>query len=198
MKKFAVFYSELSQALALKSFEGVMDKSSLKRVFNANSMKEAVNMVPEIHKEIEDNDRLSVIIVDHLEEPYFTSVRKSLNEYQRIVQGTIDIINCPDLKDIDIICNDEGKTLKLPLNRGLTYDHELYDVVAGPMILTRSGKEGEIKGLDQEDLFRCYEHFKYPELFLLNDEKGEVEVIDCSTEMARIMKLNLIPNVTIK
>lgn len=195
---YSVFYSDLTRALSLRSTSGISDKSSIIRSFEATDFREAIDMAEEIWSEISQTGRISVLLVDILEEPYFTSVRNNLYEYRRIVQGNIEIVSCPDLENIDIICNDEGKMMKLPLNRSLTDNHEVYDVVAGTMILATGNSEGETIGLDADALYKGYEWFRLPQLFILNDEEGEVEVLDCSIEMARIMKVNLIPNISLK
>ena len=192
--KFSIFYSELTRSLSLKSQAGIFDRSSIKRSFEAECFRDAVE---EAH-EIKETGRIPVLLVDQLEEPYFTSVRDSYHEYQRIVKGNIEMISCPDLKQIDIICNEEGKMMCLPLNRCLTSDHEVYDIVAGTMILASINSEGETIGLNKDQLAYCYSYFYMPQIFILSDEEGEVEVLDCSIEMARIMKLNLIPNVSMK
>ena len=113
------------------------------------------------------------------------------------MQGNIDIVNCPDLKDIDIICNDEGKLFRLPLNRSLTSDDQVYDVIAGNMILAASDEEGNTIGLSKEQIIRSYKFFQEPEIFVVNDIKEEIEVLNCTLEMARIMKMNFIPNVSL-
>ena len=88
--------------------------------------------------------------------------------------------------------------MSLPLNRSLTDNHEVYDIVAGTMILAADDMDGETIGLTEKQLSDAYNYFKLPQIFVLSDEEGEVEVLDCSIEMARIMKLNLIPNVSMK
>lgn len=196
--KYSVYYSDLTRGLALKSQSGIFDKSSIKRSFEAECFREALSKATEIWDEIKVTGRIPVLLVDQLEEPYFTSVRSNLHEYQRIVKGNIEIVSCPDLKGIDIICNEEGKVMSLPLNRSLTDNHEVYDIVAGTMILATNNSDGETIGLTEDQICAGYDYFKLPQIFVLSDEEGEVEVLDCSIEMARIMKLNLIPNVSMK
>lgn len=196
--KYSVFYSELTRGLSLKTQSGIFDKASIKRSFEAECFREALSKADEIWEEIKVTGRIPVLLVDQLEEPYFTSVRNNLHEYQRIVKGNIEIISCPDVNGIDIICNEEGKIMSLPLNRSLTDNHEVYDIVAGTMILAGNNTEGETIGLTEEQLVSGYNYFMLPQIFVLSDEEGEVEVLDCSIEMARIMKLNLIPNVSMK
>ncbi|MCR5802978.1 MAG: DUF3846 domain-containing protein [Clostridia bacterium] len=196
--KYSVFYSELTRGLSLKTQSGIFDKSSIKRSFEAECFRDAITYASEIWDEIKVTGRIPVLLVDQLEEPYFTSIRSNLHEYQRIVKGNIEMISCPDLKGIDIICNEEGKIMSLPLNRSLTDNHEVYDIIAGTMILAGNDHEGETIGLTEDQLVEGYKYFKLPQIFVLSDEEGEVEVLDCSIEMARIMKLNLIPNVSMK
>ena len=194
--KYSLFYSEVSRGLALKSFAGIVDRSTIRRSFDARGFKEAIEKATEIWEEIEDNPRIPVLVIEHLEEPYFTSMNNSLYEMQRIVHGNIDIVNCPDLKGIDIICNDEGKLFKLPLNRSLTENQKVYDVVAGNMILTGED-DGNTIGLTKKQICDAYKFFKEPEIFIVNDVKEEIEVLNCTLEMARIMKMNFIPNVSL-
>lgn len=179
----------------MRSYEGVIHKEEVREVFEADSYIEAIQKSRE---KIMKKDYIPVLIIESLEEPTYAFIRNSLNSFQKLVKGTIEITTCPDLKDIDIICNDDGKNRKLDLNRALTMDNHLYDVVAGPMILTATDNEGNTIGLSDEQLSAAHQFFAMPEVFVLDDLKAKINVIKCTYEMARIMKLNFISNVSVK
>ena len=196
--EFSVFYCKLSRGLGLRTSQGITDRSCVIRTFTADSFESAVLNCTEIQEDVKRYKRIPVILVEYLEEPTYTTVVNELAEYQRIVEGTIDIVECVDLRGLDIICNDDGKILKLPLNRALTSEHNCYDIIAGNMIITETNDNGDTVGISLENAVKAHSHFIDPEIFILNDSDNSVEVMTCSHEMGRIMKLNFIPNISLK
>ena len=196
--EYALFYCKLSRAYAMRSREGINDQSCIIRTFEADSFESAVFNCVEIAEDMRRSERIPVILIEYLEEPTYTTIRNNLTEFQRIVGGMIDVVNCCDVEGVDIICNDEGKLMKLPLNRSLKEKGKVYDIVAGNMIILDSDAEGETVGLIPSKAAMVHEAFMYPEMFILDDSVNEVEAVSCSLEMARIMKINFIPNVSLK
>lgn len=67
-----------------------------------------------------------------------------------------------------LVCNDEGKLLGLPLNRGLKDEHgALYDIVCGTFFLCGAPPDSEqFESLSPEEVERYRDRFRRPELFL--------------------------------
>lgn len=195
--EYSVFYNEKTRGYALKQSNSILDPTLVVRTFKSNSYIDALRLATEITDEIIECNRIPVIIIDHLEEPVFSSIYNNLNEFQRITSGTIDIVNCSDLDEFDIICNDEGKLCQMPLNRALLKNGKVYDIVAGTMIVTKSDMMGETIGLTYNEIDRVHSYFYYPELFSVTRDYNNISVIKTSFEMAKLMKQNLISNVSI-
>lgn len=196
--EYAIFYDERSKGAALKQLDGITDPASIIRTFSCKTYLDAMSQSHEIHQEIISFKKIPVILIDALEEPVFTSICNSLHEFQRIVSGTIDVVNCCDFSDYDIICNGEGKIKQLPLNRSLTNDNEIYDVIAGTMIITKSNKNGETLGLSMKDADCVHKFFYLPEIFTFSESSEKISVVKPSFSLAKIMKQNFISNFSIK
>lgn len=195
--EYAIYYDEKYRSLSMRQLSGITDPTNIVRTFHANKYIEALRLSYEITSKAKDEEKILVMIIDYLEEPVFTAIYNKLDEFKRIVSGTIDITNCYDLSDYDIICNDEGKIMNLPLSRALLRDNEIYDIIAGKMIITKSNDEGETIGLSLEDADKVHEFFYYPELFSFSNNNQNLSVVKSSIEMARIMKQNFISNISL-
>lgn len=89
----------------------------------------------------------------------------SLAGMQSIVGGHIEAI-FPFDEPVCIVCNDEGKLLGLPLNRGLRdEDGELCDIISGTCFLCDCSSQ-EFKSLSDEQLQHYKEQFLQPERFV--------------------------------
>lgn len=196
--EYAIFYDERSKGAALKQLDGIDNPASIIRTFVAKTYHEALIEAHEINEEVRNSNRIAVILIDSLDEPVYTSIYNILHEYQRIVSGTIEIVNCADLDSFDIICNGDGKNNLLPLNRSLTENNEIYDVVAGTMIVANSDEEGKTVGLSLLEAERIHKFFYLPEIFSFSSNGEDISVIKPAFSLAKIMKQNFIPNISIK
>lgn len=85
---------------------------------------------------------MRVIICKPGEKPEVKDIENELSVLQGIVDGYIEVLY-PFPFDVCMICNDEGKLVGLPESVLLFDDNlDVYDVVAGPCIIT-SSNEGE-------------------------------------------------------
>ena len=81
---------------------------------------------------------------------YFGEIQNTLEAKQKYVGGLIQVIS---LDDVDIICNDEGKLMGLPVNRAIVDDDEnVLDVIVGDIICLRHDDEGEFVDIHETDL----------------------------------------------
>lgn len=101
---------------------------------------------------------MKILFVEPGKEAQPAEIQGALKEMQAIVGGQIQALY-PWEDSVALICNDEGKLLRLPLNRML----EDYDVIAGNFFIC--GIEGdEFVSLSDPLMIKYQKKFRYPEL----------------------------------
>ena len=60
---------------------------------------------------------MRIVIVEQGRKPYETELERDLESMQHCVGGTIEAVYEPGGRDAALICNDEGKLLRLPAHR---------------------------------------------------------------------------------
>lgn len=109
-------------------------------------------------------DRISVLIVEPLKEPYIKTISNGLKTLQNEVGGNIEaIFPFDDLSSI--VLNSDGKFRGLAPNRAL-YDCEgqLCDVIAGTFLVLGTAGE-DFCSLSEEQAMKYMEKYKVPERF---------------------------------
>ena len=93
----------------------------------------------------------------------------SLKSMQEIVGGLIQPIYLDD--SVALICNDEGKLMNLPANRGLRdKDRQIYDIVFGTFFLCGTPADSDhFTSLTPEQIEQYQKLFYTPEMFLSID-----------------------------
>ena len=115
---------------------------------------------------------IKVIVAEPMKEAYVTTIKNDLETLQGIVGGYIEALNFTE-DNVDIICNEEGKLERLPLNRGLTSKNgELFEIIAGTMLIAGVNyASGEFISLTDEQAEKYLQQFLKPEVFYrINDE----------------------------
>lgn len=79
-------------------------------------------------------DKIRILVIEPYKEPYQLKVEHTLKNLQNIVGGLIEYIELEH--NVDLICNEEGKILGLPLNRKVGYD-----VICGTFFIAGNTKE---------------------------------------------------------
>ena len=103
---------------------------------------------------------MKILFVEPGKEAQPAEIQGDLKEMQAIVGGQIRAL-CPWEDPVALICNDEGKLLRLPLNRAL----EDYDMIAGNFFIC--GIEGDaFVSLSDPLMIKYQEKFRYPELII--------------------------------
>lgn len=101
---------------------------------------------------------MKILFVEPGKEAQPAEIQGDLKEMQAIVGGQIQALY-PWEDPVALICNDEGKLLRLPLNRAL----EDYDMIAGNFFIC--GIEGdEFVSLSDPLMIKYQKKFRYPEL----------------------------------
>ena len=107
-----------------------------------------------------------VLLVEPGKAPRRVEMDNDLQSMQKAVGGLLQVIY-PFEEPVALVCNDEGKLLGLPLNRGLrTEDGTLYDIVCGTFFLCAAPPDGDsFESLSEEQLVRYEERSHSPEVF---------------------------------
>lgn len=110
-------------------------------------------------------EKMTVLVVEPMKEPYVKEIAPGLHSLQAEVGG--DIATAYPFSDpVGLVCNDEGKLIGLGLNRGLRDEHgEIYDIMAGTFLVVGLS-EDSFTSLTPEQVQKYTEHFKQPEQFI--------------------------------
>ncbi len=114
---------------------------------------------------------MTVLLIEPGQEPRLAEIDGSLEGMQQVVGGYIQAIY-PFEDPVALICNEEGKLLRLPLNRALRdEDGDIYDIIAGPFFVCGAPLGSEsFTSLEEELLEKYCQRFSRPEIFLKFDE----------------------------
>lgn len=90
---------------------------------------------------------MKVLVVRVGEQPQVMDIKDDLKTYQAIVGGYIQCISIDE--NVDMVCNDEGKIIGLPINRPLVFNNRLVDIICGDFFIV---------GVDEADFTDLPEH----------------------------------------
>ena len=109
---------------------------------------------------------MRVLVVEPERRPEVKEIDDSLKEMQGIVGGYIQAIY-PFEEPVALVCNDEGKLMDLPANRGLrNKDGQMYDIVFGTFFLCGAPADSDhFTSLTQEQIEQYRKMFYTPEMF---------------------------------
>lgn len=108
---------------------------------------------------------MRVLVVEPERRPEVREIDDSLKAMQDIVGGLIQPIYLND--SVVLVCNDEGKMMNLPANRGLRdKDGQIYDIVCGTFFLCGAPSDCDhFISLTPEQVEQYRERFYTPEMF---------------------------------
>ena len=109
---------------------------------------------------------MRVLVVEPERRPEVKEIDDSLKEMQGIVGGYIQSIY-PFEEPVALVCNDEGKLMDLPANRGLRDENgQIYDIVFGTFFLCGAPADSDhFTSLTQEQIEQYRKMFYIPEMF---------------------------------
>ncbi len=121
---------------------------------------------------------MKILYVEVGKPPEIREIDSSLESMQELVGGLIQVLY-PFEDEVALVCNDEGKLLNLPLNRGLyTEDGSLYDIISGNFFLCGAPADAEdFVSLTEEQIKRYRKFYSHPEAFFKVGE--EVIAVRC-------------------
>ena len=108
---------------------------------------------------------MRVLVVEPERRPEVREINDSLKEMQGIVGGLIQPIYLDD--SVALVCNDEGRLMNLPANRGLrNKDGQMYDIVFGTFFLCGAPADSDhFTSLTTEQIEQYQKLFYTPETF---------------------------------
>ena len=111
---------------------------------------------------------MKILVIEPMKEPYVKEIDGKLETMQGIVGGTIQAIYPFDLPEIALICNDEGKLMKMRPNRALfDKDGNIVDIVAGTFFLCSAPSDSEnFEGLSDEQIETYKKRFDALEFYI--------------------------------
>lgn len=122
-------------------------------------------------REVEMSDKITTLVVEP-EKPCQVREISGLSEMHAVVGGYIQVIY-PFQDDIALVCNDEGESLGLPLNRPLTNDLGVpYDMIYGTFFLAGVGEKDFVSLTDDQ-----IDHYKafYDNMMLIAAEQSAAQ-----------------------
>ena len=98
---------------------------------------------------------LNVLYVEPNKLPEKRTIKNTLEDKQKLVNGLIEYTYLSDSNDVAIICNEEGKILGLPPNRDIGHD-----VICGNFFIVGDDPElGEDRSLTEEQIDKYSKYF---------------------------------------
>lgn len=97
-------------------------------------------------------NKIRILVIEPNKEPYQLKVEHTLENLQKIVGGLIEFVELEH--NVDLICNEEGKINKLPMNRIITND-----VVCGTFFIAGHHK-GKTISLSRKQIEKYKKEFR--------------------------------------
>ena len=109
---------------------------------------------------------MRVLVVEPERRPELREIDGSLESMQEIVGGLIQSVY-PFDEPVALVCNDEGKLMNLPANRGLRDEAgQIYDIVFGTFFLCGAPNDSDsFTSLTPEQIEQYRKRFYTPEMF---------------------------------
>lgn len=106
-----------------------------------------------------------IVLVEPNKTARIIEMNLTLENMQKTVGGLIQAVY-PFEDEVALVCNDEGKIMGLPLNRGLTDEKgDIYDIVAGTFFICGLS-EDNFTGLTDEQADLYLKKFLHPQKFI--------------------------------
>lgn len=111
---------------------------------------------------------MKILVIEPLKSPYVKEIDGKLESMQKVVGGLIQTIYPFDHPEIALICNDDGKLLKMPLNRALfDKDGNILDIIAGTFFLCSAPINSEnFETLSEEQIATYKKRFEALEIYI--------------------------------
>lgn len=108
---------------------------------------------------------IKVVMVEPGKFARITTIENDLDSLQKAVDGNIQAIY-PFEDEVALVCNEEGKCMKLPTNRALYMDSEMVDIVCGKFFICGAPATSEnFESLSEKQIQTYMDMFKQPQRF---------------------------------
>ena len=109
---------------------------------------------------------MRILIVEPQRRPEVREIDGSLKSMQDVVGGLIQALY-PFDEPVALVCNDEGKLMNLPANRGLRDENgQIHDIIFGTFFLCGAFEDSDhFTSLTPEQIKRYQDRFYTPEMF---------------------------------
>ena len=111
---------------------------------------------------------MTILLISPVQSPRKITIDDTLDAMQRVVGGSIQAVY-PFEEPVALICHEEGKLLRLPLNRALRSPDtgEIYEIIAGDFFLCAAPPDSEhFESLTDDQLEWYAQIFRTPEMFI--------------------------------
>lgn len=115
-------------------------------------------------------EKIKVVLVEPNKKAIVTEIGAMLEDMQAVVGGLIQAMY-PFEDEVALICNEEGKLLQLPANRGVRMDGEedIFDIICGTFFIADCSGE-RFGSLSEEQIKKYQQKYLFPEKFIkVND-----------------------------
>ena len=115
-------------------------------------------------------EKIKVVLVAPNKKAIVTEIGTTLEDMQAAVGGLIQAIY-PFEDDVALICNEEGKLLQLPANRGVRMggEEDIFDIICGTFFIADCSGE-RFGSLSEEQIKKYQQKYLFPEKFIkVND-----------------------------
>ena len=125
------------------------------------------------------DEQIKVIFCETGKRARMLETDNNLGCFQKLVGGWIEEY-MPFDDDVAIVCNEEGKTMGLPLNRGITDENgQLLDIIAGDFFIAYAPYNSERFLSMPPELEKKYlEKYELPETFRMGERGISVSKFD--------------------
>lgn len=111
-------------------------------------------------------EKIKVVLVEPNKKAIVAEIGATLEDMQAAVGGLIQAIY-PFEDEVALICNEEGKLLQLPANRGVRMDGEedVFDVICGTFFIADCSGQ-RFGSLSDEQIKKYQQKYLFPEKFI--------------------------------
>lgn len=104
--------------------------------------------------------KIKGILVKIDNKPVVVEFEDSLDALQHFVGGYIEMIQLTDDEDVDVVINEEGKINGLKVNKYITHNGRLIDVLMGDIVIVGADNEtGETISVPENKIKRFIDMF---------------------------------------
>lgn len=155
---------------ALGNYQGI--KGEILQDPYADNLTDLMNMAAKFLKQADEQaainpptEEILVVIVEPMKKPYKKIIPNTLEAFNDIVGGYIEIVNIDRTKSgssVAITLNEEGKLIGLPFNRRIVD----FDVLVGTFFITAYNLQGDNVSLTEEEANRYIRRFAPIEVYI--------------------------------